>query len=123
MLLRGVIDLEVLKDDLLEDPALKDLAARVEMILSEEYEAMRPMRNPAKVSVQLRDGRSLTREVMNGLGDPLEPMPEKAIFDKFLSLAGPVIGPNPAKEFMGRVQGLESVKNVQSLFSFLRKDT
>jgi 2-methylcitrate dehydratase PrpD len=121
MLLRGVIDLEVLKDDLLGDPALKDLAGRVEMILSEEYEAMRPMRNPAKVSVQLRDGRNLSREVMNGLGDPLEPMPEKAIFDKFLSLAGPVIGPDAAKEFMGGVQGLDSVKNVQSLFSFLRK--
>jgi 2-methylcitrate dehydratase PrpD len=121
MLLRGAIDLEVLKDDLLGDPALKDLAGRVQMILSEEYEAMRPMRNPAKVSVQLKNGQTLTREVLNCRGDPQMPMPEKAIFDKFLSLAGSVIGPDAAREFMGKVQGLESVKNVQSLFATLRK--
>jgi hypothetical protein len=49
-------------------------------------------------------------------------MPEKAIFTKFMSLAGPIIGQHAAQEFMEGVQSLESVKNVRTLFSLLREN-
>jgi 2-methylcitrate dehydratase PrpD len=121
MLLHGDIDLEILRKNILVDPALNELAGKVEMILSEEYEGMRPTRNPAKVSIQLKNGQNLTREVIDCMGDPQKPMQEEAIFAKFMSLAGPVIGQAAAQEFMGEVRALESVKNVQTLFSLLRK--
>ena len=121
MLLYGDVDLEILKEGILLDPALKDLAGRVEMILSEEYEQMRPMRSPAKVSVRLKDGRDLTREVIDCLGDPLNPMPEKAIVEKFMSLADSVIGCARARECIQKVINLESERSVLPLMSLLRQ--
>ena len=58
---------------------------------------------------------------MNGLGDPLEPMQEKAIVEKFMSLADPVIGCARAKECIQKVKNLESESSVLPLMSMLRQ--
>ena len=39
---------------------------------------------------------------------------------KFLNLAGPVIGESRGREFLEKVQGLESVENVRPLMRMLR---
>jgi len=119
-LCRGRIDLRTLDHDIVNDPQVIELAGRVQMSLSQEYEQMRPKRNPAKVTLTLKDGRELTREVMDCLGDPLKPMPREDLVAKFLDLAGPVIGESRGREFLEKVQGLESVENVRPLMRMLR---
>lgn len=117
---RGRIDLRTLDHDIVHDPQVRELAGRVEMSLSQEYEQMRPGRNPAKVTLHLKDGQELTREVMDCLGDPLKPMPREDLAAKFLDLAGPVIGADRGKQFFEKMQGLESVENVKPLMRMLR---
>ena len=95
---RGPINLATLDHDIVHDPQVRDLAGRVEMSLSQEYEQMRPGRNPSKVTLHLKDGHELTREVMDCLGDPLKPMPREDLVPKFLDLAGPVIGRKQAED-------------------------
>jgi 2-methylcitrate dehydratase PrpD len=119
-LCRNQIDLRTLDHDIVHDPRVIELAGRVLMSLSEEYEQMRPGRNPAKVTLHLKDGNELTREVMNCLGDPLKPMPREDLVAKFLDLVGPVIGEDRGKEFLEKVQGLEGMKNVRPLMRMLR---
>jgi 2-methylcitrate dehydratase PrpD len=119
-LCRSQIDLRTLDHDIVHDPRVIELAGRVQMSLSEEYEQMRPGRNPAKVTLHLKDGNELTREVMNCLGDPLKPMPREDLVAKFLDLVGPVIGEDRGKAFLEKVQGLETVKNVKPLMRVLR---
>ena len=97
-----------------------ELVDRVQMSLSQEYEQMRPGRNPAKVALHLKDGQVLTREVMNCLGDPLRPMPGEALIAKFLDLAGPVIGKGRGKQVLEKLQRLESVEDVRPLMRMLR---
>jgi 2-methylcitrate dehydratase PrpD len=117
---RGPINLRALDHEVVHDPQVRALAGRVEMSFSPEYEQMRPERNPAKVTVFLADGRTLTREVMDCLGDPLKPMTQEALVRKFLDLGTPVLGKNRAKDFVEKFQTLEFVDNVRPLMRMLR---
>lgn len=117
---RGRIDLQTLDHNIVHDPQVIELVDRVQMSLSQEYEQMRPGRNPAKVALHLKDGQVLTREVMNCLGDPLRPMPGEALIAKFLDLAGPVIGKGRGKQVLEKLQRLESVEDVRPLMRMLR---
>jgi hypothetical protein len=49
-------------------------------------------------------------------------MPREDLVAKFLDLAGPVIGKERGKEFLEKVQGLESVDNVRPLMRMLRPE-
>jgi 2-methylcitrate dehydratase PrpD len=117
---RGPINLGALDHEIVHDPQVRVLAGRVGMAFSPEYEQMRPERNPAKVTVFLADGRTLTREVMDCLGDPLKPMTQEALVRKFLDLVTPVLGKNKAEDFVEKFQTLESVDNVRPLMRMLR---
>ncbi|RPJ19510.1 MAG: hypothetical protein EHM26_07545 [Desulfobacteraceae bacterium] len=119
-LCRGPIDLRTMDHGIVRDPQVMELAGRVQTSLSQEYEHLRPGRNPAKVTLHLKGGQEATREVMDCLGDPLKPMPREDLVAKFLDLAGPVIGKDRGKEFLEKVQGLESVDNVRPLLRMLR---
>lgn len=119
-LCRGPIDLRTLDHDLVRNQQVRDLAERVEMVFSQEYEGLRPRRNPAKVTLYLREGRELSREVMNCLGDPLKPVPQEFLLRKFLDLATPVLGKSRAEDFVAAFQPLESVDNVRPLLRMLR---
>jgi 2-methylcitrate dehydratase PrpD len=120
MIRHGRIDLETMSDKILDDPLIKGLAEKVEMVSSPEYERLRPARNPARVTLRLRDGRELTSEVMNSLGDPLSPMPEQSVLSKFFTLAEPVLGKKRSKAFMERFRNIESEKDIRSTIRLLR---
>jgi 2-methylcitrate dehydratase PrpD len=120
MIRYGRVDLRTLGHRVLEDPVVQKLAGKVEMAFSSEYEGLRPGRSPARVTVHLRDGRELTHEVMNALGDPLAPMPDRSVFEKFLFLSTPVIGRERAEEGLERVKRLDKEQNVRSVLSLLR---
>jgi 2-methylcitrate dehydratase PrpD len=119
-LCRGSITLGTLDDGVVHDPQVMDLAGRVQMSSSDDYEKMRPARNPAKVTLHLKNGQEATREVMNCLGDPLKPMTREALVRKFLDLAGPVLGKDKAEDFAAKFQSLDSVENVRPLLRMLR---
>jgi 2-methylcitrate dehydratase PrpD len=119
-LCRGSISLGTLDQAIVSDPQVMDLAGRVQMSASEEYERVRPARNPAKVTLHLQDGQEVVHEVMNCLGDPRKPMSREALVQKFLGLAGPVLGKNKADDFVLKFQTLESVNDVRPLLRMLR---
>jgi len=120
-LCRGAITLGTLDHDLVQDPQVIDLAGRVQMSLSQEYEEMRPKRNPAKVTLHLKDGQEVTREVMDCLGDPLKPMTQEALVRKFVDLASPILGKSKAEDIVLKFYALESVGNVRPLLRLLRR--
>jgi len=90
------------------------------MSLSQEYEHLRPVKNPARVTLHLKDGQEVTREVMDCLGDPLKPMTQEALVQKFLDLASPTLGKIKAEDFVVKFQILEFVDNVRPLLCMLR---
>jgi 2-methylcitrate dehydratase PrpD len=120
MIRYGRIDLGILGSQVLDDPVVRSLAERVRMSFSPEYEGLRTDRSPARVTVSLRDGRELSHELMNALGDPLAPMSDQTVFEKFLSLSVPVIGRKRAEEGLERIRHLDDERNVRPVMSLLR---
>jgi 2-methylcitrate dehydratase PrpD len=114
---RGGVGLDVLDDDLVREEAVRELAGRVDLVLSEEYEAMRPGRSPARVTLSLRDGRELTAEVLDCLGDPPNPLGDEELRRKFLSLTESTLGSRRARSFL---DGLEDLREASSVRSWIR---
>jgi len=119
-LLHGDLSLKTMEGISIDDPRLKILAAKVEIKQRSDYEKLRPRHNPTRVTIRLRDGRELAHEVMNASGDPLCPLSEDALFGKFSSLAGPVIGTERAEAFWDRSRRLETVEDIEPLIGLLR---
>lgn len=122
MLTRGRVDMETLKPSVLEDQRVTALAGKVKLVFEPEYEKLRPRRNPARIRLRLKTGVEFVEEVMNGRGDPLLPLSEQEIVDKFLNLAEPIIGKNPAQRFDGAIRGLEAQADVRPVMALLRTD-
>jgi len=120
MLLRSDVNLATLSDDLLQDSQLAELADKVELVFSPEYEQLRPENNAAKVMIGLKNGMSFSHEIINCLGDPRNPLPKKDICDKFMILAAPVIGQNRSSDFLNRIMKIEHEDDIRPLMALLR---
>jgi 2-methylcitrate dehydratase PrpD len=118
----GDVDMRVLNEETVRDPSVGDLARRVELVLSDDYEAMRPERSPARVVVTLRDGRELSGEVLDCLGDPPNPLSEEVLRRKFLSLTEASLGPDRALAFVDGLEGLQEASDVRSWIQTLRPE-
>ena len=81
---------------------------------------MRPEKNLAMATIKLKDGKTLSHEIISCLGDPSNPIPVKDICDKFMFLAEPVIGRSRSGEFLKRVMQIESEDDIKPLVALLR---
>ncbi len=73
----------------LVDPEIKRLLTSVELRLFEPEQDW-PNDRPARVTVELEDGTSLSRECMSAAGGPDRPFSEKQILDKISHYTGDV---------------------------------
>ncbi|MCF8061270.1 MAG: MmgE/PrpD family protein [Deltaproteobacteria bacterium] len=119
---RGGVGLDVLDDDLIREESVRELAARVDLVLSDDYEAMRPERSPARVTLSLRDGRELTGEVLDCLGDPPNPMADGELRRKFLFLTENTLSGRQARSFLDGLEVLHEVPSVRSWIRMLKPE-
>lgn len=87
----------------LRDPQLLELSHRVRILLDEDDRS--GFRTGLRLRVRLSDGTELSREVAHARGEPEQPMSDPEIRDKFLDIAGPVLGPE-AKTVCERIEGI-----------------
>ena len=120
VILYGDLTLETMEEASTEDPRLKALAGKVEMKALARYEKVRPRHNPTRVMIRLKDGQTLSHELMNASGDALSPLGEEGLFKKFVSLAGPVIGKGRAETFWEKSYHPEKLEDVKPLIGLLR---
>ena len=102
------------------DPRIRALARRVEVREDPEFTRAFPRRQPTEVTVTLADGSVLTEGSDHHRGEVENPHPPEAIRRKFVELAAPVWGVEPAQDLYNRVLDLEHVPDVASLFGDAR---
>jgi len=73
----------------------------------------------ARVEVVLKDGQTLSHFTPQPLGSWQNPMSIEDVNTKARDLLEPVLGPARTEEIISRVNGLETVDNVQELLPFL----
>jgi len=79
-----------------------------------------PKHWPGRVRVKLSDGRSVIHEVVIPKGESGNPMTREEVEEKFLSLAGPLLGEAKASSVIGEVQALDSRDSLEPLIDSLK---
>jgi 2-methylcitrate dehydratase PrpD len=104
-MLYGGVRLDAFAPERLVDPAIRTIMPRIAVSLDPECEAAFPGARSAKVTIRLRDGRELYRHQPTRKGDPDAPLSDVELDEKFLELAGPVLGSTEAKAFLAQLRG------------------
>jgi 2-methylcitrate dehydratase PrpD len=98
-----------------EDPALNDLAKRVKLILNEE--SAQPGKAWAtRLSILLRDGRTLSASGDGFRGAPDTPMSDAELDAKFLALSSS-LGEDKSRRLLDDLRRLDDCKDVTALFA------
>jgi MmgE/PrpD C-terminal domain len=73
----------------------------------------------SRVTVRLRDGRTLASPPRGASGHPDQPLTDVQLRDKFLGCASPVLGSDAAQALADQILHLEEVPDVRALTSRL----
>jgi 2-methylcitrate dehydratase PrpD len=97
-LTHGSVRLAAFEQDRLNDPSTRALMKKVAVELDPQLDASFPAQRAARVAIQLADGRKEEYLQPTRKGDPDMPLSDQELNDKFLELAGPVLGTKAEKK-------------------------
>lgn len=106
-LIHGSVRLNAFEPDRLNDPHLRALMAKVELVADPELSRAFPRQRAARVEIETTDGRKLAHFQETRKGDPEMPLTDAELNDKFLELVAPVLGGAPARALLDRLWALE----------------
>lgn len=103
----------------IRDEALFQLAGKVETRVEPRMEAirLREHKSAAVVEVEYRDGAREVEEVHDARGHQGNPLPERAIVEKFLGLAGSALGAPRAEALCDRILAGDARQTIKALFN------
>ena len=111
-LVHGSVRLSAFEPDRLNDPATRALMQRIHKTLDPAVDAAFPGRSGARVTITLRDGRTLTLLQPDRKGDPELPLSDADLEGKLMELATPVIGEADARALLDRIWQLHQSANL-----------
>jgi 2-methylcitrate dehydratase len=97
------------------DPALLDLVAKVKLHRDAALSARYPRGIPNRVTVTMKDGRQLVKEVEFPRGHARNPMTDTEVEQKFRSLVEPRYGRERANRILAACWTLEKLANIKDL--------
>jgi 2-methylcitrate dehydratase PrpD len=109
----GRTDLDVFGEAALANPAVLDLAARVDMVEVPEFNEGFPARKPCRLAIVLKDGRRYEGSCDVPKGEISRPHAPAEIERKFYQLATPVWGERRAREVRELCMTLEQVPDLR----------
>ncbi|HEU5193268.1 MAG TPA: MmgE/PrpD family protein, partial [Methylomirabilota bacterium] len=115
-MVKGTTDVTAFEDAVRADPRVRQLAARVE-VAGDATMSMRgaPDRPTARVSIELGDGRVVTREAAVVYGDGANPRPRQELEMKFRALASEALDTTRVSQIVEIVARLDQVADVRAL--------
>ena len=118
-LVKGRTDLSAFEPDAIADPEIQQLAQRVTLDSDPEMNNRRNDYPSTRVSIGLKDGRTVSQSATSHHGDYLNPRPHEELVDKYLRLSTLAISESNAQEALSHVRRLEELPNLRTLTSLL----
>lgn len=111
----GKVTLAEFQQDALSNPEVQRIAACTHVIASELFTKRYPKRWGSKMMVKCKDGSTLTDQVDDMSGSIAVPLSSKQEKDKFIGLAGSVLGEEKAAKLMDTVLQIEVLSKLPDL--------
>ena len=120
-LVYGTIGPEHISDEVLSHPQVSHIEDLIEIDEVDDFNKLFPKHRIASVELTLKDGRVLTSEPTEALGDPENPISEAGINEKFSAFTRPVIGEEESSSMLTAITGLNSGHSAQLLSAALAR--
>ena len=117
-LVSGTIGAASFTDDMVREPSLRPLMAKIKVTVDDPIEAPLP-RVGLRATAKDNAGRDYRVEVDNPRGHPDNPMNDKDIETKFLSLASPVLGNSRSANVLDHLWRVKDANELAPLFGLL----
>jgi len=111
-LIHGSVRLAAFEPGRLADPATRALMRRIDLEVDSELDAAFPGQRAARVEIETRDGRRERHLQPARKGDPELPLTDRELDEKYLELAGPVLGEPRARTLLARLWRLDEIADV-----------
>ena len=115
----GPITVASFDEDLVRDPGLRPLMAKITVTADAEIEAMLPQTMAIRVVARSRDGASHEIRITNPLGHPDNPMQDADIEDKFRTLGEPAIGADRCRQALDAWWRVSEAADLRPLIELL----
>jgi len=106
----------------LDDPQVRAIAARTELVIDDGMEAKYPAHFGAHVEVETAAGKTVRRTVLDPKGTPTDPCTPAEAAAKFRELAGAALVPAALDAVIAAVDGLAKASSPAQLSAALRGD-
>ncbi|MFA4839187.1 MAG: MmgE/PrpD family protein [Candidatus Neomarinimicrobiota bacterium] len=107
-------------DEKLKDRRIRDVIRKIKGVASVEFEKMFPAKQPSKVVIRTKDGKTVSQYLEYPKGDPREPMTDEDITVKFNALSAAVFAKNRQDEIRDAVWRFETFETVADFMNLLK---
>jgi 2-methylcitrate dehydratase PrpD len=121
MIVKGNAGHSAVNDAAVNDPAVAALRHRVHVTEDPQMSAVAPRLRPARVTLTLKDGRTVTHEGESHRGDFTQPFEQSELREKFRELAGHVLDAAATKRVEESLTRADEWKSVRELTDLLRR--
>lgn len=109
------VRLAAFSEERLQDARTRALMARIDLTVDPALDDGFPLRRAARVTLTTHDGRSASHLQPTRKGDPELPLSDADLDDKFMELAGPVLGEVRARALLGQLWSLDAAQALPGL--------
>jgi 2-methylcitrate dehydratase PrpD len=115
----GRVSLDHFTDAAVRDPNVLRLAERIQMNLDANLKAIDAGGRPCRVTLCLKDGQTLTREVQHAKGGPELPMTPGELKGKFIECARQAINDGAVLRALESIEHLDTLDSIRPLCQLL----
>lgn len=114
-LLRGAAYPADYEDVGVDDLAVTELRRRIHAEAESEI-----AQDATRMTVTMANGEKLVKTVEHAVGSPKNPMPDKALDEKFSAVSQPTLGTSESARLLAKLRGLENEETLGEVVSLLR---
>ncbi len=108
---RAILDRKIttqsFSQEMIDDPKLKEVIFKIKGEASLEFEQMFPAKQPSRVTIKTKAGKSHSVYLEYPKGDPREPMTMSDLENKFNALSAPLLSPERQRELRDMIFSCE----------------
>ncbi|MBN1665070.1 MAG: MmgE/PrpD family protein [Deltaproteobacteria bacterium] len=117
----GEVSDEQITDELLADRSLQALCAKTTVAVDAALDKNFPAERGAWVEIKLKNGKTVSRQLQNPVGEPENPLAPEVVGNMFKKALAGILAPDGVDFLYGFLQNLEKQKSLQPFFETVTK--